>query len=185
MAAPHRRPQAQLLRASGAISDLVTKRKLDDATLVEIEDVLVRADLGLDAAGRIAARLRKARHDAAITPDEVKAVVAAEVEKMLMPVAQPLAIDPLKKPFVILVVGVNGSGKTTTIGKLAAQNARRRPHASCWPPATRFAPPRSSSSKSGSERTGAAFVARDAGADAAGLAFDAVAEAKQQGTDVS
>ena len=105
----------------GAISDLVTKRKLDAATIAEIEDVLIRADLGLDTAGRIAAALSEGRYDKAISPDEVKAVVAAEVEKMLAPVAQPLAIDPAHKPFVILVAGVNGSGKTTTIGKLAAK----------------------------------------------------------------
>ena len=105
----------------GAISDLVTKRKLDAATIAGIEDVLIRADLGLDTASRIAAALRDGRYEAGISPDEVKAVVAAEIEKALAPVAQPLAIDAAKKPFVILVAGVNGSGKTTTIGKLAAK----------------------------------------------------------------
>src|ERR1700728_4403500 len=107
----------------GAISDLVSKRKLDEATLAEIEDVLVRADLGLETSARIAAVLREGRYQATISPDEVKAVVAAEVEKVLAPVAQPLVVDTAQKPFVILVVGVNGSGKTTTIGKLAAQLA--------------------------------------------------------------
>ncbi len=71
----------------GAITDLVAKRKLDAATIADIEDVLIRADLGLQTAGRIAAALREGRHDAAISPDEVKAVVAAEIEKALAPVA--------------------------------------------------------------------------------------------------
>ena len=105
----------------GAIADLVTKRKLDAETIAEIEDVLIRADLGLPTADRIAAALRDGRYEAGISADEVKAVVADEVEKVLAPVAQPLVIDPTKKPFVVLVVGVNGSGKTTTIGKLAAK----------------------------------------------------------------
>jgi len=105
----------------GAISDLVAKRKLDAATIAAIEDVLIRADLGLDTAGRIAAALGEGRHEAGISPEEVKAVVAAEIEKVLAPVARPLVIDAAKKPFVILVAGVNGSGKTTTIGKLAAK----------------------------------------------------------------
>src|SRR5580700_1228133 len=98
--------------ALSAISDLVTKRRLDEATLSEIEDVLVRADLGLDTAARIVAALGEGRHDAAISPDEVKVVVAAEVEKALTGVAQPLVIDAARKPFIILVAGVNGSGKT-------------------------------------------------------------------------
>src|SRR5271157_1672335 len=86
-----------------AISDLVTKRKLDAATIAEIEDVLIRSDLGLDTASRIAVALGDGRHEAGISPDAVKAVVAAEIEKALAPVAQPLAIDAAKKPFVILV----------------------------------------------------------------------------------
>ena len=104
----------------GAVADLVAKRKLDQAVLDEIEDVLIRADLGLDSAARIAAAVGDGRYDKSVTPDEVKTVVATEVEKVLAPVAKPLALDGAK-PFVILVVGVNGSGKTTTIGKLAAK----------------------------------------------------------------
>src|SRR5258708_37998339 len=104
-----------------AVADLVTKRKLDRAMLEEIEDVLVRADLGTEVAARISAAVGVGRYDKAITADDVKTVVAAEVEKVLAPVAKPLEIDRTKKPFVILVVGVNGSRKTTTIGKLAAK----------------------------------------------------------------
>jgi fused signal recognition particle receptor len=166
-----------------AISDLVTKRKLDDATLVEIHDGLVRADLGLEIADRITAALGEGRHDAAISPDEVKAVVAAEVEKALLPVAQPLAIDAAKKPFVILVAGVNGSGKTTTIGKLAAK-LRAEGRSVMLAAGDTFRAAAIEQLKIWSERTSAAFIARETGADAAGLAFDAVAAAKERGIDV-
>jgi fused signal recognition particle receptor len=166
-----------------AISDLVTKRKLDDATLVEIHDALVRADLGLALADRIAAVLAQSRQDAAITPDGVKTVVAAEVEKTLAPVALPLVIDPATKPFVILVAGVNGSGKTTTIGKLAARY-RSEGHKVMLAAGDTFRAAAIDQLKIWSERTGADFIARDAGSDAAGLVFDAVTAAKQKGTDV-
>src|SRR5437879_3726679 len=104
-----------------AVADLVTKRKLDRAMLDDIEDVLLRADLGTAVAVRIADAVGTGRYDKAISADEVKTVVATEVEKVLAPVARPLEIDATQKPFVILVVGVNGSGKTTTICKLAAK----------------------------------------------------------------
>src|SRR5918911_5434986 len=104
-----------------AVADLVTKRKLDRAMLDDIEDVLLRADLGTSVAARIAEAVGAGRYDKAISADEVKDVVATEVEKVLAPVAKPLVIDTARKPFVILVVGVNGSGKTTTIGKLSAR----------------------------------------------------------------
>src|ERR1700721_456724 len=104
-----------------AVADLVTKRKLDRAMLEDIEDVLLRADLGTEVAARIAAAVGAGRYDKAISADDVKTVVATEVEKVLAPVARPLVIDAAQKPFVILVVGVNGPGKTTTIGTLAAK----------------------------------------------------------------
>src|SRR5436305_9004608 len=104
-----------------AAADLVTKRKLDRAMLEDIEDVLLRADLGTEVAARISAAVGVGRYDKAISADDVKSVVATEVEKVLSPVAKPIEIDAAQKPFVILVVGVNGSGKTTTIGKLAAK----------------------------------------------------------------
>jgi fused signal recognition particle receptor len=169
--------------ALSAISDLVTKRKLDAATLAEIEDELIRADLGLDAAARIATALGEGRHDAAISPDEVKAVVAVEVEKALAPVAQPLVIDAAKKPFVILVAGVNGSGKTTTIGKLAAK-LRATGHSVMLAAGDTFRAAAIAQLKIWAERSGAEFVARQPGADAAGLAFDAVTAAKARGVDV-
>jgi fused signal recognition particle receptor len=166
-----------------AISDLVTKRMLDEATIAEIEDVLIRADLGLDTAARVADALSEGRYDAEISPEEVKAVVATEVEKALAGVAQPLAIDPAKKPFVILVVGVNGSGKTTTIGKLAAK-FRAEGRAVMLAAGDTFRAAAIDQLKIWSERTGAAFIAREAGSDAAGLVFDALRAAKERGIDV-
>jgi fused signal recognition particle receptor len=176
-----------LKRSSSALGapivDLLTKRKLDAATIAELEDVLIRADLGLDVAARVAAALGDSRYAAEITPDEVKAVVAAEVEKSLAGVALPLAIDASTKPFVILVVGVNGSGKTTTIGKLAAK-FRAEGRAVMLAAGDTFRAAAIDQLKIWAERTGSAFIARDAGSDAAGLVFDAVTAAKQRSADV-
>jgi fused signal recognition particle receptor len=169
-----------------AIADLVVKRKLDQAMLEEIEEVLIRADLGLDSAARIAAAVGEGRYDKAISPDEVKTVVAAEVEKVLAPVAKPLAIaqDPKQpKPFVILVVGVNGSGKTTTIGKLAAKlHAEGR--TVMLAAGDTFRAAAIDQLKIWSGRSGASLIARAPGADAAGLAFDALTEARGEEIDV-
>jgi fused signal recognition particle receptor len=167
----------------GAITDLVAKRRLDEAVIAEIEDVLIRADLGLDTAGRIAAALGEGRYDAAISPEGVKAVVAAEVEKALAPVAQPLAIDASKKPFVVLVVGVNGSGKTTTIGKLAAR-FRAEGRTVMLAAGDTFRAAAIDQLKIWGDRAGAAVIARAPGADAAGLVFDAVRAAQERGVDV-
>ena len=123
-----RGPVALVLGAIGTgITDLFTKRKLDEATLEELEDVLVRADLGIDVAGRIVDAVGKGRYGKDIAPEEVKAILAAEVERTLPPVAKPLVIDPGQSPSCMLMVGVNGSGKTTTIGKLAAKFRARGP----------------------------------------------------------
>jgi fused signal recognition particle receptor len=166
-----------------AISDLVTKRMLDEATIEEIHDALVRADLGIGTADRIADTLSKGRHNAAITADEIRAVVAAEVEKALLPVAQPLVIDATKKPFVILVAGVNGSGKTTTIGKLAAK-FRAEGRSIMLAAGDTFRAAAIEQLKIWATRSGTDFIAREAGADAAGLAFDAVRTANDRGIDV-
>ncbi len=166
-----------------AIAHVVAKRQLDAATVDEIEDALIRADLGLERAAAIATELRYGRFSSSITADEIKAVVAAEVEKALRGVAQPLAIDAAKKPFVILVAGVNGSGKTTTIGKLAAK-FRDEGRSVMLAAGDTCRAAAIDQLKIWAERSGATFIAREAGADAAGLAFDAVAAAKERGTDI-
>jgi fused signal recognition particle receptor len=166
----------------GAVSDLVVKRKLDQAMLDEIEDVLIRADLGVDSAGRIAAAVGEGRYDKAITADEVKAVVAAEVEKVLAPVAKPLAISEAK-PFVALVVGVNGSGKTTTIGKLAAK-LRADGRSVMLAAGDTFRAAAIDQLKIWGGRSGASVIARAPGADAAGVAFDALTDARGEEVEV-
>ena len=182
-----RRLSAGLKRTSsslgGAVADLVSKRKLDRAMVEDIEDVLMRADLGTEVAARIAAAVAQGRYDKAISADEVKAVVAAEVEKVLAPVARPLVIDAGKKPFVILVVGVNGSGKTTTIGKLAAAFAAEGRKVMLAAGDT-FRAAAVEQLKIWGARTGAPVIARDQGADSAGLAFDALTAARAEGRDV-
>jgi len=182
-----RRLAAGLKRSSsalgGAIAHVVAKRQLDETTVDEIEDELIRADLGAETAGRIATELRYGRFPSGITADEIKAVVAAEVEKTLAGVAQPLAIDAAKKPFVVLVAGVNGSGKTTTIGKLAAK-LRSEGRSVMLAAGDTFRAAAIEQLKIWADRAGADFMAREAGADAAGLAFDAVAAAKERGIDV-
>jgi fused signal recognition particle receptor len=167
----------------GAIAHVVAKRQLDEATIEEIEEALIRADLGAETAGRIATELRYGRFSTSITEDEIKEVVALEVEKALTGVAQPLAIDPAKRPFVIVVAGVNGSGKTTTIGKLAAR-LRREGRAVMLAAGDTFRAAAIEQLKIWADRTGAAFTAREAGADPAGLAFDAFAAAKARNIDV-
>jgi len=165
-----------------AITDLVAKRKLDGTLLDEIEEVLIRADLGVDVAARIAAAVGEGRYDKAISADEVKAVLAAEVEKTLTPVARPLEIGDAK-PFVILVVGVNGSGKTTTIGKLA-EKFRREGRKVMLAAGDTFRAAAIDQLKIWGTRTGAPVIASTPGADAASLAFEAVTAAKAQDIDV-
>jgi fused signal recognition particle receptor len=164
------------------IADLVAKRRLDRAMLDELEEVLIRADLGVDVAARIAEAVGEGRYDKAISAEEVKAVLAAEVEKTLRPVAKPLNLAGAK-PFVILVVGVNGSGKTTTIGKLA-EKFRRDGRKVMLAAGDTFRAAAIDQLKIWGERTRAPVMAREPGADAAGLAFDAISAAKAQGVDV-
>jgi fused signal recognition particle receptor len=166
-----------------AVADLVTKRKLDRAMLEDIEDVLLRADLGTEVAARISAAVGHGRYDKTVSADDVKAVVATEVEKVLSPVAKPLVIDGAHKPFVILVVGVNGSGKTTTIGKLAAKLAAEGRQVMLAAGDT-FRAAAIEQLKIWGERTGLPVIAAAQGSDSASLAFNALTAAREQRRDV-
>jgi fused signal recognition particle receptor len=174
-------------RTSTALSDsvtgLFTKRKLDAGTLEELEDALVQADLGVETAMRITKAVGEGRYDKEIAPDEVRAILAGEVEKALLPVAKPLSLDSSHKPYVILMVGVNGSGKTTTIGKLA-QKFRAQGLSVMMAAGDTFRAAAIEQLKIWGERVGAPVLAREQGADAAGLAFDALRQAKEAGIDV-
>ena len=170
-------------RLSDGISSIVTKRKLDAEALAELEELLVAADLGLGVAQRMTERLKRTRFDQEVTPQEVRTTLAQSVAEVLKPVEQPLALDAAKKPFVILVIGVNGSGKTTTIGKLAKAyvDAGRKVVVAAG---DTFRAAAVEQLKIWGERAGAEVIARATGADAAGLAFDALEAARQQGADI-
>jgi len=166
-----------------AVSDLVKKRKLDGAMVEEIEDVLLRADLGTDVAARIAEAVGKGRYDKDVSAEDVTNIVATEVEKVLGPVAKPLVIDTAHKPFVILVVGVNGSGKTTTIGKLAAKFTSEGRKVMLAAGDT-FRAAAIEQLKVWGERNKVPVIARAQGSDSASLAFEAVEAAKAENADV-
>ncbi|MCE1235368.1 MAG: signal recognition particle-docking protein FtsY [Hyphomicrobiales bacterium] len=168
---------------TSGIGAIFTKRRLDDETLEELEDILIQADLGLATAMRITETLRKDRFDKEISDVEVRAVLASEIEKALAPVAKPLEIEGTSKPHVVLVVGVNGSGKTTTIGKLSMKLAREGRRVTLAAGDT-FRAAAIEQLKIWGARTGATVIAREPGADAAGLAFDALVAAKENGSDV-
>jgi fused signal recognition particle receptor len=165
----------------GAVTGLVAKRKLDAETLEELENELIRADLGLDFAARIAEALGEGRFEKAITADDVKAVLAGEIEKVLLPVARPLEVTA--RPFVILVAGVNGSGKTTTIGKLAARFSAEG-HSVMLAAGDTFRAAAIEQLKVWGERTGSPVIAGAQGSDSASLAFNALTSAKEQNRDV-
>jgi fused signal recognition particle receptor len=176
-----------LARTSQAISqgvtDIFTKRKLDALTLEELEDVLLRADLGVGASTRITQAVGKARYEKDIAPEEVRAILAREVEAVLEPVARPFEIDESRKPFIILVVGVNGSGKTTTIAKLASKWTAEGKKVVLAAGDT-FRAAAVEQLKIWGERLGAEVVSGKEGADAAGLAFDAIDRARETGADI-
>ncbi len=167
---------------TGSITSIFTKRKLDKATLEDLEDVLLQADLGLPMAERIVRAVSAGRYDKEIDPNEVKRILASEVSKVLKPVEVPFNFGA-EKPFIILVVGVNGAGKTTTIGKLGAI-ARREGYKVMFAACDTFRAAAIEQLTVWGGRIGARVMSRPTGADASGLAFDAMREAKEDGTDI-
>jgi fused signal recognition particle receptor len=170
-------------RLGDGISAIVTKRKLDEATLAELEELLIAADLGLSVAQEVTGRLRRTRFNQEVTSEEIRAALAESVTEMLRLVERPLTLDPTHKPFVILVIGVNGSGKTTTIGKLAKAYVDVGQKVIIAAGDT-FRAAAVEQLKIWGERAGAAVIARATGADAAGLAFDALETARKQDADI-
>ena len=164
-----------------AITGLLTKRKLDATTLEELENELIRSDFGIDVADRTVAALRRDRFEKTITAPELQELLAAEIEKTMAPVAKSLEVS--SRPFVILVTGVNGSGKTTTIGKLAAR-FREQGKSVMLVAGDTFRAAAIEQLGIWAERTGASIKKSTQGADPASLAFDAIAAAKADGVDV-
>jgi fused signal recognition particle receptor len=167
---------------TSSITSIFTKRKLDKATLEELEDVLIQADLGITVSERIVKAVATGRYDKEIEPEEVKRILAEEVAKVLKPVEVPFNFGS-EKPFVILVVGVNGAGKTTTIGKLgsiATGEGFKVMFAAC----DTFRAAAIEQLTIWGERIGAKTISRPTGADSSGLAFDAMQTAAENGTDI-
>ncbi|MFQ3623888.1 MAG: signal recognition particle-docking protein FtsY, partial [Acetobacteraceae bacterium] len=181
------RLRAGLARSSARLGEglasLFRKRLMDDAALDELEDLLITADLGTAAAKRIVDRFRIARFGAEVSDQEVRATLAAEIADILRPVAVPLLPDPSLAPHVVLVVGVNGTGKTTTIAKLAALWSQQGLRVVLVAGDT-FRAAAVEQLRIWGERTGCPVISGPPNADAAGLAFDALARARAEGADV-
>ena len=182
-----RRLRDGLTRTSAKLTEgitaIFTKRKLDQAALDELEELLIAGDLGPATAAGLVAELKRTRFDQEVTPEEVRGALAQSISALLEPVARPLVLDPAQKPSVVLVVGVNGTGKTTTIGKLA-QHFRAAGKTVTLVAGDTFRAAAIEQLKIWGERVGAPVVARETGADAAGLAFDALSQARAAGTDL-
>jgi fused signal recognition particle receptor len=168
---------------TGQIAALFTKRKLDDQTLEDLEDLLIQADLGVETAMRITGTLSSERYGKDVTGEDVSRIMSAEITKVLTPVAKPLQLDLNHKPHVILVVGVNGTGKTTTIGKLAAKLSGSGLKVMLAAGDT-FRAAAIEQLKIWADRTNSQFIGTKLGADAAGLAYDAYEQARANKSDV-
>jgi fused signal recognition particle receptor len=182
-----RRLRQGLTRSSSKLTEgiaaIFTKRRLDDEAIEELEELLITADLGVKTAAELTANLRRTRFGKDVTDQEVRAAIAGDVARLLEPVAKPLAIDPSHRPHIVLVVGVNGSGKTTTIGKLASLYAKAGQRVMLAAGDT-FRAAAVEQLKIWGERAGATVIARPTGADAAALAFDAANAARDAGADL-
>jgi len=170
-------------KLTSGITDLFAKRKLDANTIDDLEDLLIQSDLGLETTTRITNAIGKGRFEKGISADEVRAILAAEVERVLMPVAKPLVINSSHKPHVVMMVGVNGTGKTTTIGKLA-NKYKAEGKSVVLAAGDTFRAAAIDQLKVWGERAGVPVVARAVGGDSAGLAYDALKQAQETGADV-
>ena len=174
------RTAAQL---SGGLTGAFTKQRLDADAVRDLEDALIRADVGTDLARELAADVAAGRYDTDISEPELRGLLAETIGKVLVPSAKPFAVDPERKPFVVLVAGVNGTGKTTTIGKLAAKLTGEG-HKVWLAACDTFRAAAIDQLKIWGERARAHVIARAPGADAAGLAFDALTQARSEKADV-
>ena len=174
------RSTAQL---TSELSGVFIKERLDADTIRDLEDALIRADVGTELAHKLAAEVGQGRYDTDIAEHELRGILADAIAKVLTPVEKPLRIDSAHRPFVVLVAGVNGTGKTTTIGKLAAklgQDGKRVLLAA----GDTFRAAAIDQLKIWGERAHAHVFAGAQGADAAGLVFDALGRARSDNTDV-
>lgn len=162
---------------------VLTKKKLDADAIAELEEALIRADMGAGQAKKIVEAVARNRYDAEISESELRGVLAQEVAALLTPIQKPLSVDESKKPFVILVAGVNGTGKTTTIGKMAKRLAEEGAKVTLAAGDT-FRAAAIEQLRVWAERSKAGFVASKPGGDAAGLAYEALEKARADGSDI-
>ena len=170
-------------RLSENLAEAVTKARLDDATLDDVEDALIMSDLGPSAAARIRERLKEKRFGLEISADELKEAVAEEIAAILRPVAKPLEITAFPRPQVLLVIGVNGSGKTTTIAKLAHLFVEDDYNVMLAAGDT-FRAAAIGQLQTWADRVGVPIVRGPEGGDPASIVFDAVKKGTEIGTDV-
>ena len=170
-------------RLSDGISGIFTGRKLDDAALEDLEDLLITSDLGVETAAKLSAELARTRFDKEVSADEIRTALAAQVTTILEPVATPLVVDPAHRPHIILVTGVDGSGKTTTIGKLAKQ-LKEDGKSVMLAAGDTYRAAAIEQLKIWGERSGCPVVSTSQGADAASLAFEAIDRARAENMDV-
>ncbi len=182
-----RRLKDGLTRSSSAlttgITDIFTKRKLDDDVVEELEELLITSDLGVTTSAKIAAGIAKTRYDKEIAPDEIRQALADEVTDILDPVAHPFELQESRRPHVVLIVGVNGSGKTTTIGKLARQY-RDLGKKVVLAAGDTFRAAAIEQLQIWGTRTGCDVVTTKVGGDAAGLAYSALEKARSESADL-
>jgi fused signal recognition particle receptor len=176
-----------LSKSAGALGESVTgalgKANLDAETVAHLEEALIRADIGANLARKLAGAVAEGRYDREISTYEVREILSRELAKVLKTVEKPLAIDATKKPFIILVAGVNGTGKTTTIGKIAKRLSEQG-HNVVLAAGDTFRAAAIEQLQVWGARAGAEVVAKEAGADAAGLAFEAIERARATNADV-
>ena len=181
------RLKAGLSKSAGALGDNLTgifaNRKLDAESVADLEDALVRVDLGTGLSHRVAHAIAQGRYDMNIAPYDLRILLSKEIGRILKPSEKPFAVDRGKQPFVVLVAGVNGTGKTTTIGKIA-NRLRKDGLKIVLAAGDTFRAAAIEQLQVWGERTGSEVIAREAGGDAAGLAYDALVRAREQKADV-
>jgi fused signal recognition particle receptor len=170
-------------KITGSISALFRSRKLDQAAIEELEEALISADIGVGTAAKLTTAIARTRFDKEVSENEIREALADEIAEILAPVAQPLSIDPAHKPHVVLVCGVNGSGKTTTIGKLANQ-FRADGKSVILVAGDTFRAAAVEQLQVWGERSGCPVISGNQGADAAGLAYGALEKAQAENFDV-
>jgi fused signal recognition particle receptor len=170
-------------RLTEGINTIFNRRRLDDAALIELEELLIASDMGTGIAAEVTEELRRTRFNQEVSPEEVRASLAEEVIRLVEPVMKPLRIDLARKPFVILVVGVNGSGKTTTIAKLANQY-RDAGHDVVLVAGDTYRAAGVEQLQIWGERVGCRVVTKPAGSDAAALAYEAFEQARAEGSEI-